>query len=119
MHGCCLTHALSPSADPRTLPDALTHPNPQAGVADATDAKEMLAHEIQPHGELIQGRLPNGLQYVLLPNKTPPARFEAHLEMHVGSVDERADEQVGASAVWGWGWGLGLGSAVRVECGKK
>ncbi|KIY95413.1 hypothetical protein MNEG_12550 [Monoraphidium neglectum] len=64
-----------------------------AGVADATDVRQLLSQEIQPHGELVQGRLPNGLQYVLLPNKTPPARFEAHLEMHVGSVDERADEQ--------------------------
>ncbi|KAI8464353.1 MAG: LuxS/MPP-like metallohydrolase [Monoraphidium minutum] len=67
-----------------------------AGVAD-TDAaggvERLLSQEIQPHGELLRGQLPNGLQYVLLPNKTPPARFEAHLEMHVGSVDERTDEQ--------------------------
>jgi hypothetical protein len=74
-------------------------------VADATDAKSLLSTEIQPHGELIHGRLPNGLRYVLLPNKTPPERFEAHLEMHVGSVDERTDEQVG---IHGGGSGVGL-----------
>ncbi len=33
-------------------------------------------------------------RYVLLPNKLPPKRFEAHLEVHAGSVDERGDEQV-------------------------
>jgi len=38
--------------------------------------------------------LENGLRYVIFPNKTPPNRFEAHLEVHAGSVDERADQQV-------------------------
>ena len=43
--------------------------------------------------EIHRGTLKNGLKYVILPNKTPERRFEAHLEMHVGSVDEREDEQ--------------------------
>ncbi len=34
-------------------------------------------------------------RYVLLPNKLPPKRFEAHLEVHAGSVDERPSEQAG------------------------
>lgn len=29
----------------------------------------------------------------MLPNETPPGRFEAHLEIHAGSVDERPDQQ--------------------------
>ena len=37
-------------------------------------------------------------RYVILPNKLPPQRFEAHLEVHAGSVDERTDEQVRLSA---------------------
>ena len=31
------------------------------------------------------GSLDNGLRYVLLPNRSPPSRFEAHLEIHAGS----------------------------------
>lgn len=42
---------------------------------------------------LVTGQLDNGFRYVLLPNKLPPQRFEAHLEVHAGSVDERPDEQ--------------------------
>jgi len=34
-------------------------------------------------------------RYVILPNKLPPTRFEAHLEVHAGSVDEGVHEQVG------------------------
>ena len=45
------------------------------------------------HDDIHRGRLSNGLRYVVLPNKVPGDRFEAHLEMHVGSVDEREDEQ--------------------------
>jgi predicted Zn-dependent peptidase len=41
----------------------------------------------------VRGHLSNGLRYVVLPNNVPGERFEAHLEMHVGSVDEREDEQ--------------------------
>lgn len=42
---------------------------------------------------MLTGTLPNGLKYVVLPNETPPGRFEAHLEIHAGSVDERPDQQ--------------------------
>lgn len=34
------------------------------------------------------------MRYVIFPNKSPPNRFEAHLEVHAGSVDEREDQQV-------------------------
>jgi predicted Zn-dependent peptidase len=37
--------------------------------------------------------LENGLRYVILPNNTPPQYFEAHLEIHAGSVDETEEEQ--------------------------
>ena len=33
------------------------------------------------------------LHYVILPNAVPPRRFEAHLEVHAGSIDEEVDEQ--------------------------
>lgn len=64
-----------------------------AGVQDATDVQTLLRTELPSHADLVQGQLENGLKYVVLPNKTPPERFEAHLEVHAGSVDERVDEQ--------------------------
>ena len=53
----------------------------------------LLDEELPAHEDIHRGRLANGLRYVVLPNKVPGDRFEAHLEMHVGSVDEREDEQ--------------------------
>lgn len=53
----------------------------------------LLDRNLPRHEEITRGTLRNGLKYVILPNKTPERRFEAHLEMHVGSVDEREDEQ--------------------------
>jgi len=51
-------------------------------------------HEPLPsHPDLVRGVLPNGLRYVVLPNRVPPNRFEAHLELHCGSVDEGEEEQ--------------------------
>ncbi|GAB5363243.1 hypothetical protein AAMO2058_000866900 [Amorphochlora amoebiformis] len=49
--------------------------------------------ELQPAARLRRGRLPNGLKYVILPNSTPPGRCEAHLEMHVGSIEEEEGQQ--------------------------
>ena len=51
--------------------------------------------------KLVVGALDNGLRYVIMPNPTPPQRFEAHLEVHAGSVDERENEQVGDRDVRG------------------
>lgn len=72
---------------------------PQAGVADATDTETLLKQQVKGNDQLVTGELENGMRYVLLPNPTPPQRFEAHLEVHVGSVDERHDEQVGGGYV--------------------
>lgn len=45
------------------------------------------------HPGVVRGELENGLRYVLLNNPVAPQRFEAHLEIHAGSIDEREDEQ--------------------------
>jgi hypothetical protein len=74
----------------------------QAGVADSpagtgssgSSSSELLSQRVKGNEQLITGQLSNGLRYVLLPNRTPPQRFEAHLEVHAGSVDEREHEQV-------------------------
>ena len=48
------------------------------------DVETLLRQELEPNPELVQGQLENGLKYVILPNKVPPNRFEAHLEIHAG-----------------------------------
>jgi hypothetical protein len=65
----------------------------QADVEDAVDVRSMLSEEIRGEPNLVVGHLDNGFQYVILPNKLPPTRFEAHLEIHAGSVDELPNEQ--------------------------
>lgn len=37
------------------------------------------------HPQVRSGTLSNGLPYVILPNKNPPGRFEAHLQVFSGS----------------------------------
>ena len=48
--------------------------------------ESVLAQQIAENPQLVRGRLENGLEYVILPNETPPTRFEAHLEVHAGKV---------------------------------
>ncbi|KAL0020811.1 hypothetical protein WJX79_007906 [Trebouxia sp. C0005] len=55
--------------------------------------QELLGENLKQADNLRLGQLGNGLRYVMLPNKVPPQRFEAHLEMHAGSVDEQPNEQ--------------------------
>jgi Insulinase (Peptidase family M16) len=45
------------------------------------------------HPDVRSGTLPNGLPYIILPNKSPPGRFEAHLQVFSGSADELEPQQ--------------------------
>jgi len=49
--------------------------------------------QLEEHPGVKRGVLPNGMRYVILRNAMPPQRLEAHIEIHVGSVDEEAHEQ--------------------------
>lgn len=50
-----------------------------------TETVQSLADlKLEEHPDLQMGQLDNGLKYVILPNKVPLNRFEAHLEMHAG-----------------------------------
>ncbi|KAF2535055.1 hypothetical protein F2Q68_00019972 [Brassica cretica] len=60
---------------------------------DSAELEAFLGCELPSHPKLHRGQLKNGLRYLILPNKVPPNRFEAHMEVHVGSVDEEDDEQ--------------------------
>jgi len=45
------------------------------------------------HPDIKSGVLPNGFSYVILPNKSPLGRFEAHLQVFSGSADELEPQQ--------------------------
>ncbi|KAM7253324.1 hypothetical protein ACFE04_025942 [Oxalis oulophora] len=60
---------------------------------DASDLEAFLSSELQSHPKVVRGQLNNGLRYLILPNKVPANRFEAHMEIHAGSIDEEDDEQ--------------------------
>lgn len=52
----------------------------------STPIKELLSENLKQADNLRMGQLANGFSYVMLPNKVPPQRFEAHLEMHAGEA---------------------------------
>jgi predicted Zn-dependent peptidase len=45
------------------------------------------------HKGLVEGKLANGLTYIILPNSVPAGRFEAHLEVLSGSAHELESQQ--------------------------
>lgn len=101
---CCLFTAIRARLLTQHMPCcAVLRCAVQAGVTDSpTDSSSsssksvasILAEPVAANQGLITGQLDNGLRYVLLGNPSPPQRFEAHLEVHAGSVDEREHEQV-------------------------
>lgn len=48
--------------------------------------ESLLQQKFEQNPQLVTGELENGLRYVILPNKIPPKRFEAHLEIHAGAA---------------------------------
>lgn len=62
-------------------------------TAGKDDIEDLLLSKLPSHPKVYRGELKNGLRFIILPNKVPPNRFEAHMEMHVGSVDEEEHEQ--------------------------
>ncbi|KAF7133122.1 hypothetical protein RHSIM_Rhsim09G0100400 [Rhododendron simsii] len=57
------------------------------------ELERILSSKLPSHPKLYRGQLRNGLRYLILPNKVPANRFEAHMKVHVGSIDEEDDEQ--------------------------
>ncbi|KAF8409840.1 hypothetical protein HHK36_002358 [Tetracentron sinense] len=60
---------------------------------ERAELEGFLSSQLPSHPKLYRGQLKNGLRYLILPNKIPANRFEAHMEVHVGSIDEEDDEQ--------------------------
>eukprot|EP00435_Cladocopium_sp_Y103_P060838 s714_g22.t1 len=63
----------------------------RVAMAEAKISEELKVGPLK----LKRGVLPNGMRYVLLRHLVPQGRCEAHLEFHVGSVDEQEDDQRG------------------------
>jgi predicted Zn-dependent peptidase len=68
----------------------VTPPLQQAEPTVNVDVDQLLDQKLEQMPGMTLGQLDNGLRYVILPNKVPPNRFEAHLEMHVGEELPRA-----------------------------
>lgn len=49
--------------------------------------------ELPRHSAVVEGVLPNGLKYIIMPNQVPAGRFEAHLEVLSGSAKELERQQ--------------------------
>ncbi|CAJ2650878.1 unnamed protein product [Trifolium pratense] len=83
-----------PHAASTTWPDGVAEKQ-DLGLFDSEleRIEEFLGSELPSHPKLHRGQLKNGLRYLILPNKVPPTRFEAHMEVHAGSIDEDDDEQ--------------------------
>jgi hypothetical protein len=68
-------------------PSVRPHISPLNRLGPDFDAESLKTEtEALPvHPDVKSGTLPNGFSYVILPNKSPPGRFEAHLQVFSGS----------------------------------
>lgn len=78
--------------------NALYTPNRSAieSSSSSSEVEEDASKSSPPlpfHPAVRSGVLPNGLSYVFLPNRSPPGRFEAHLQVFSGSADELEPQQ--------------------------
>eukprot|EP00804_Cyclotella_cryptica_P018155 CCRYP_005917-RB/>CCRYP_005917-RB protein AED:0.04 eAED:0.04 QI:187/1/1/1/1/1/3/382/1138 len=62
-------------------------------VAAATGGGDEMSRPLPFHPQVVSGVLENGFSYVFLPNRSPPGRFEAHLQVFSGSADELEPQQ--------------------------
>ena len=98
--------ASSATAPTRLRPTSATEPHPSerahisplnrlsSTTASAAAAQQEITQSLLPvHPDVRSGTLSNGLPYIILPNKSPPGRFEAHLQVFSGSADELEPQQ--------------------------
>jgi len=79
-------------------PSKRDHINPLNALypPNRDDIQEVKDGESPPlpfHSSVTSGVLSNGFSYVFLPNRSPPGRFEAHLQVFSGSSDELEPQQ--------------------------
>jgi hypothetical protein len=89
--GSSATTATAPSLRGRNKalephPSVRPHISPLNRLGPDFDNSQVSETEPLPmHPDVKSGTLPNGFSYVILPNKSPPGRFEAHLQVFSGS----------------------------------
>ncbi|KAH9694153.1 Stromal processing peptidase [Citrus sinensis] len=93
---CATVGPDEPHAASTTWPDGIIERqslDPLYPELERSEFEAFLNAELPSHPKLYRGQLRNGLRYLILPNKVPASRFEAHMEIHAGSIDEEDDEQ--------------------------
>ena len=73
--------------------NALYPPNRAALESVSDDDTTETSPPLPLHSSVVSGVLPNGFSYIFLPNRSPPGRFEAHLQVFSGSADELEPQQ--------------------------
>ena len=83
------TGVSSPAASTKLEPHPSVRPHisplNRLGKAAAAASTAEGSSPLPVHPDVRSGVLDNGLPYIILPNKSPPGRFEAHLQVFSGS----------------------------------
>jgi hypothetical protein len=66
-------------------PSVRSHISPLNRLGPDAKKLEIKGEPLPVHPDVRSGTLANGLPYIILPNKNPPDRFEAHLQVFSGS----------------------------------
>jgi predicted Zn-dependent peptidase len=75
-------------------PSARPHISPLGRFAKGRKTESgQVADPLPIHPFVKSGVLDNGFSYIILPNRSPPNRFEAHLQVFSGSADELEQQQ--------------------------
>jgi len=74
-------------------PSARDHISPLNQMYPTKLTEALGPDDLPFHPNIKTGVLDNGLSYVILPNKSPAERFEAHLQVFSGSADELEPQQ--------------------------
>lgn len=82
-----------PSVRRHINPLNLLYPATRARIASKAHLSSGDDEVLSVHPDVVSGILPNGFSYIILPNKSPPGRFEAHLQVFSGSADELEPQQ--------------------------
>jgi hypothetical protein len=82
-----------PSVRRHINPLNLLYPATRARIASKAPLSSGDDEVLSVHPDVVSGILPNGFSYVILPNRSPPGRFEAHLQVFSGSADELEPQQ--------------------------
>ncbi len=79
-----------------TLPALAKEAQPSKSKVATTSTTPTWAQDVSdiaPNPKVIYGKLPNGMKYILMPNKQPPGRVSMRLHIAAGSLMEREDQR--------------------------